>query len=40
MENLAAAKVATYISVISYYHKIQNVTDFTQQFIIKETLLG
>ena len=37
---LAASTVNTYISVRSYYHKLGNYQDLTQNFIVRKTLNG
>lgn len=38
--NLAAATVSTYVSALSYYHKIKNLPDPTNNFVVKKCLQG
>lgn len=39
-DNLAASTVLTYISALSYFHKINNMTDSTNNFVVKKCLQG
>ena len=38
--NLAASTVLTYVSALSYFHKIRGWTDTTQNFVVKKCLQG
>ena len=39
-ENLAASTVLTYISALSYFHKIEGMSDPTSNFVVKKGLQG
>ena len=38
--NLAPTTVLTYVSVLSYHHKMRNLFDPTQNFVVKKCLQG